>query len=140
INTVRMLPGKGTVVWGARTRAGIDGLGSDFKYVPVRRLALHIEDSLVRGLAWVAFEPDAEPLWARLREQAGAFLHGLYAQGAFQGRRPQEAWFVHCDAATTSTTDQALGLVRLHLGFAPLRPAEFVLLRLVLQAQPMPPG
>ena len=140
INTVRMLPGKGTVVWGARTRAGIDGLGSDFKYVPVRRLALHIEDSLVRGLAWVAFEPDAEPLWARLREQAGAFMHSLYAQGAFQGRRPQEAWFVHCDAATTSTTDQALGLVRLHLGFAPLRPAEFVLLRLVLQAQPMPPG
>lgn len=140
INALRTQPDAGPLVWGARTRDGIDSRGSAFKYVPVRRLALHIEDSLLHGLAWAVFEPNAEPLWAMLRLHAGGFLEGLFRQGAFQGSRSAEAYFVHCDAATTHADDQRRGVVRLQVGFAPLRPAEFVLLRLALQTTPPQAG
>lgn len=131
INLLRVLPA-GIVNFGARTLAGADALASEYKYLPVRRTALFIESSLRQGLAWAAFEPNDEPLWARLRLAAGSFLHGLFRQGAFQGSSPREAFFVHCDATTTSAADRAQARLNLQVGFAPLKPAEFVVLSLAL--------
>jgi phage tail sheath protein FI len=130
INCLRSFPGRGFVVWGARTLAGSDALRSEYKYVPVRRTALYIEESLSRGLHWAAVEPNAEPLWAAIRTSANAFLHGLWRQGAFQGRTPLHAYFVKCDATTTTPSDVSAGVVNLLVGFAPLKPVEFVVLRI----------
>jgi len=130
INCIRALPGHGTVVWGSRTLRGADGLGSEWKYVPVRRLALFLEESLLRGTRWVVFEPNDEPLWAQIRLQVGAFLHGLFRLGAFQGSSPRDAYFVKCDPETTTADDIERGFVNILVGFAPLRPAEFVVLKI----------
>jgi phage tail sheath protein FI len=134
VNTLRTFPTCGTVVWGARTLAGADTLGSDWKYVPVRRLALYVEESLCRGTQWAQFEANGEPLWERLRLNIGAFMHALFRQGAFQGATPREAYFVKCDRETSSQVDIDTGRVRVLVGFAPLRPAEFVVLRMDLLA------
>jgi uncharacterized protein len=130
VNCLRKLPGAGPVVWGARTRAGADALGSDWKYIPVRRLTLFIESSLADSLGWVAFEPNGEPLWARITLSATRFLNDLFRQGAFQGSSPKEAYFVRCDASTTTDADIQSGIVNIEIGFAPLKPAEFVVLRI----------
>jgi uncharacterized protein len=130
INCLRALPAAGRVVWGARTRQGDDRLASEWKYIPVRRLALHIEESLYRGTQWVVFEPNDEPLWAQIRLNVGAFMQGLFRQGAFQGKSPREAYFVKCDRESTTQADINRGVVNLHVGFAPLKPAEFVVLRI----------
>ena len=130
INCLRSFPAYGHVVWGARTLAGADALASEWKYVPVRRLALFIEESVVSGTQWAVFEPNAEPLWAQLRLSVGAFMHSLFRQGAFQGRTPLHAYFVKCDATTTTPNDINQGVVNLLVGFAPLKPAEFVILRI----------
>jgi hypothetical protein len=130
INCLRFFPGAGRVVWGARTLRGDDSLADDYKYVPVRRTALFIEESLYRGLKWVVFEPNDEPLWAQIRLSVGAFLQGLFRQGAFQGRSPREAYFVKCDKETTTQADIDLGIVNIVVGFAPLKPAEFVIVKL----------
>ena len=129
INTIRRFP-TGVVSWGARTMDGDTDAGSEWKYVPIRRLALMIEESLYRGLQWVVFEPNDEPLWAQIRLNVGAFMHGLFRQGAFQGATKSEAYFVKCDAETTPQADRDLGLVNIWIGFAPLKPAEFVVLYL----------
>lgn len=129
INVVRSFP-TGIVSWGARTMDGDDSFGSEYKYVPIRRLALYLEESLYRGLKWVVFEPNDEPLWAQIRLNAGAFMQGLFRQGAFQGKTPAEAYFVKCDAETTTQADRNLGIVNVWVGFAPLKPAEFVILSL----------
>jgi hypothetical protein len=134
INCLRALPLIGNVVWGARTREGADALNSEWKYVPVRRTALFIEESLYRGLQWAVFEPNDEPLWARIRLSTGLFLHDLYRQGAFQGSVPEDAYFVSCDATTVTQADIDQGTVNVLVGFAPLRPAEFVILAIRLQA------
>jgi phage tail sheath protein FI len=105
-------------------------LASEWKYVPVRRLALFIEESLYRGTQWVVFEPNDEPLWAQIRLNLGAFMNGLFRQGAFQGRSPREAYFVKCDKETTTQTDINLGIVNIVVGFAPLKPAEFVIIKI----------
>jgi phage tail sheath protein FI len=105
----------------------------------VRRLALFIEESLDRGIRWAAFEANGEPLWARIRLTAGAFLDGLFRQGAFQGRSPRDAYFVKCDPATTTQADIDQGVVNVVVGFAPLKPAEFVVLRIRAAAQCPPP-
>ncbi|SHJ60287.1 hypothetical protein SAMN02745244_02865 [Tessaracoccus bendigoensis DSM 12906] len=130
INCLRMQPGMGRVIWGARTLAGNDDPVDRWAFLPVRRTALFIEESLLRGLHWVAFEPNDERLWAEIRQTCGAFMHGLFRQGAFQGATPQQAYFVRCDAATNpqSTIDQ--GIVEVVVGFAPLKPADFVVLRI----------
>ena len=107
---------------------GADRLGSEWKYLPVRRLALFIEESLYRGTQWVIFEPNDEPLWAQIRLNVGAFMHDLFRKGAFQGASPREAYFVKCDSDTTTQTDIDRGIVNLMVGFAPLKPAEFVVL------------
>jgi hypothetical protein len=137
INCFRTFPVIGRVVWGARTLRGADELADEYKYVPVRRLALFLEESLYRGTQWVVFEPNDEPLWAEIRLNLGAFMQDLFRQGAFQGSTPQAAYFVKCDAETTTPNDQNLGRVNILVGFAPLRPAEFVILQIqqMVQAQ-----
>lgn len=128
INTLRQFAG-GAVVWGARTMAGFDNSGeNDYKYVPVRRTALFIEESLYRGLKFAIFEPNDEPLWAQIRLAAGAFMQNLFRQGAFQGAKASDAYDVRCDATTTTQNDINLGRVNVIVAFAPLRPAEFVVL------------
>ena len=130
INCLRVFPGAGRVVWGARTRAGDDRLASEWKYIPVRRLALYLEESLFRGLKWVVFEPNDEPLWSQIRLNVGAFMQNLFRQGAFQGKTPREAYLVKCDRETTTQNDINLGIVNIVVGFAPLKPAEFVILKI----------
>jgi len=130
INCLRSFPIIGRVVWGARTLAGADILASEWKYVPVRRLALNIEESLYRGSQWVVFEPNDEPLWAQIRLNVGAYMHNLFRQGAFQGISPKQAYFVKCDKETTTQNDINLGIVNIVVGFAPLKPAEFVVIKL----------
>jgi uncharacterized protein len=130
VNCLRAFPVYGRVVWGARTLRGADQLADEYKYIPVRRTALYIEESLYRGLKWVVFEPNDEPLWAQIRLNVGAFMHNLFRQGAFQGSTPREAYFVKCDKETTTQNDINLGIVNVVVGFAPLKPAEFVIIKL----------
>jgi phage tail sheath protein FI len=130
INCLRNFPIYGPVCWGARTLNGADQMADDYKYIPVRRLALFIEESLYRGTQWVVFEPNDEPLWAQIRLNVGAFMHNLFRQGAFQGQTPQDAYFVKCDKQTTTQNDINLGIVNIIVGFAPLKPAEFVVIQI----------
>jgi phage tail sheath protein FI len=130
VNCLRAFPEIGRVVWGARTLRGADSLASEWKYVPVRRLALFIEESLFRGTQWVVFEPNDEPLWAQIRLNLGAFMQTLFRQGAFQGKSPRDAYFVKCDRETTTQADINLGVVNIIVGFAPLKPAEFVVIKI----------
>ncbi len=130
INCLRSFGIAGRVVWGARTLRGADQLADEYKYVPVRRLALYIEESLYRGTQWVVFEPNDEPLWAQIRLNIGAFMHNLFVQGAFQGKTPKDAYFVKCDSETTTQNDINLGIVNILVGFAPLKPAEFVIIKI----------
>ena len=128
VNCLRTMPSVGPVVWGARTLQGADILSSDWKYAPVRRLALYIEESLYRATRWAVFEPNDEPLWAQLRLSIGGFMNDLFRQGAFQGQTPKDAYFVQCDSTTTLQTDIDKGIVNIWVGFAPVKPAEFVIL------------
>jgi phage tail sheath protein FI len=130
INCLRSFPIIGQVVWGARTLRGADQLEDDYKYIPVRRTALFIEESLYRGLKWVVFEPNDEPLWAQIRLNVGAFMHNLFRLGAFQGQTPKDAYLVKCDSETTTQNDIDLGIVNILVGFAPLKPAEFVFIQI----------
>lgn len=128
VNCLRTFPASGVVVWGARTLRGSDQLADEYKYLPVRRLALHLEESLSRGCQWAVFEPNDEPLWSQLRLNVSVFLHDLFRQGAFAGRSPRDAYFVKCDGETTTAADVDAGTVNVVVGFAPLKPAEFVIL------------
>jgi phage tail sheath protein FI len=130
VNCLRVFPIYGAIAWGARTLRGADEMADEYKYVPVRRTALFIEETLYRSLKWVVFEPNDEPLWAQIRLNVGAFLHSLFRQGAFQGTTPREAYFVKCDKETTTQDDINRGIVNILVGFAPLKPAEFVMIKL----------
>jgi phage tail sheath protein FI len=130
VNCLRTFPIIGPVIWGARTLEGADALSSQWKYVPVRRLALMLEESLYRGTQWVVFEPNDERLWAQIRLNVGAFLQSLFRQGAFQGISAREAYFVKCDPDTTTQDDINRGVVNILVGFAPLKPAEFVVVQI----------
>jgi phage tail sheath protein FI len=130
VNCLRFFPA-GTVVWAARTLAEST---SEWKYISVRRLALFIEESIYRGIQWAVFEPNAEPLWSQVRLNVGAFLQNLFRAGAFQGNTPREAYFVKCDAGTTAQNDIDAGLVNVEIGFAPLKPAEFIVLTISTKA------
>jgi len=130
LNAIRAMPVYGIVSWGARTLDGADQKASEWKYIPVRRLALFLEESLYRGTQWVVFEPNDEPLWAQIRLNVGAFMQNLFRQGAFQGTSPREAYLVKCDKETTTQNDINLGIVNIVVGFAPLKPAEFVILKI----------
>ena len=130
INCLRTFPASGNIVWGGRTLRGADQMADEWKYIPVRRTAMFIEESLFRGTQWVVFEPNDEPLWAEIRLSIGAFMNGLFRQGAFQGKTPRDAYFVKCDGETTTQADIDLGIVNIVVGFAPLKPAEFVVIKL----------
>lgn len=130
LNCFRIFPVYGSVLWGARTLVGADALTSQWKYVPVRRTALFLEESLYRGTKWVVFEPNDEPLWAAIRLNVGAFMHDYFRKGAFQGKTPDQAYFVKCDGETTTQSDIDKGIVNILVGFAPLKPAEFVVIQI----------
>ena len=131
VNCLRIFPTFGAVAWGARTLVGADALASEWKYIPVRRTALFLEESIQRGTQWADFEPNDETLWAKIRDTVGAFLHSLFLAGAFVGATPREAYYVKSDRTTTSDADIANGILNIVIGFAPLRPAEFVVIQIV---------
>ncbi len=133
INALKQISSSSYVAWGART------LSSDpeWRYVPVRRTALFLESSIQQGTHWAAFEPNDEPLWAQIRQSAQIFMEALFRQGAFQGTRTKDAYFVKCGKETTTAADQAAGIVHIMVGFAPLKPAEFVRLKIQQKAGPM---
>jgi hypothetical protein len=130
INCLRSFPVYGNIAWGGRTLQGADALASDWKYLAVRRLTLMIEESLFRGTKWVVFEGNDEKLWAKIRQNLGAFMMSLFRQGAFQGTDPKQAFYVKCDMETTTQNDVNQGIVNIEVGFAPLKPAEFVVIKI----------
>jgi hypothetical protein len=129
VNCIRSF-GSGAVLWGARTMRGSDQLSDEYMYVPVRRLADYIEETLQRNTRWAVFEPNDDPLWTNLRLTVNNFMRDLFAQGAFAGSAAGSAFFVQCDATTTSPEDIDAGIVNIVVGYAPLKPAEFVVLYL----------
>jgi uncharacterized protein len=131
INCLRLFPPHGPVVWGSRTLAGADAQASEFKYIPVRRLALLIEQCLYRGTQWAVSEPNDEALWTQITASVGAFLDALFRQGAFAGATSTQAYFVKCGATTMTPQDLERGLLNIVIGFAPLRAAEFIVSRVV---------
>lgn len=120
----------GRVVWGSRTLQGADELTSEWKYIPVRRLALFLEESLFRGTKWVVFEPNDEKLWAQIRLNVNAFMQGLFLQGAFAGLKASDAYRVKCDKENNPPDSVDLGIVNILVAFAPLEPAEFVVIQI----------
>jgi phage tail sheath protein FI len=126
VNVLRTVPGSGLVVWGARTFASDAG----WRYVPVRRMAIFLRVSIYNGIQWAVFEPNDEPLWASLRLNIRSFMLTQFRAGAFQGAKPDDAFFVKCDSSTTTQQDIDSGVVNILVGFAPLKPAEFVVLKL----------
>lgn len=134
INAIRSFNGT-LAVWGARTNDGFEGTANpDYRYIPVRRFALFMEESLYRGLQWAVFEPNDEPLWAQMRGAIGSFMNNLFRQGAFAGQTAREAYFVKVDSETTTQNDINLGIVNALIGFAPLKPAEFIIVTLQQKA------
>jgi hypothetical protein len=136
VNVIREFPVYGTVVWGARTLDGADQLASDWKYVSVRRLALFLQSSIIDGLQWTAFQPNTAALWSDITVSVTSFLTTLWKEGAFVGATPSTAFFVQCDSTTTSLDDIENGLVNVIVGFAPVSPAEFVILQITASALP----
>jgi hypothetical protein len=130
INCLRPSGVSGHVVWGARTLIGQNDRRSEWKYIPVRRTALFIEESLRRGTQWAVFERNDEPLWSRLRHGVDGFMHTLFLQGALQGASAREAYFVKCDQETMTPSEIKQGVVIIQVGFAPLKPAEFLVIRI----------
>jgi len=130
VNCLRSLPGIGTVVFGARTLVAANLAFQQYRYVPVRRMALFIEQSLSASLPWVIFEPNDTPLWVSIKTAVDNFMLGLFNQGALQGTTPSQAFLVSCDATTTTPDDQANGIVNIVVAFAPLKPAEFVIIKI----------
>ena len=130
INCIRHIAQFGDVVWGDRTLAGSDQAGSQWKYISVRRLFIYIEQSLSNGTQWTVFEPNNEQLWAELRSSVDAFMQTLFLQGAFQGTAPAQAYFVKCDAGNNPQSSVDQGVVNIQVGFAPLYPAEFIMIQI----------
>ncbi len=130
VNCLRSFPIYGNIVWGGRTTQGADAIASDWKYLAVRRTTLMIEESLFRGTKWVVFEGNDEKLWSKIRLNVGAFMMSLFRQGAFQGTDPKQAFYVKCDKETTTQDDINKGIVNIEVGFAPLKPAEFVVIKI----------
>jgi Bacteriophage tail sheath protein len=130
INALRAFP-NGIVSWGSRTLDGFDGSGNDdYKHVPLRRFALYLAESLDRGLRFAVFQGNDEKLWGQIRSAANSFMKGLHRQGAFAATRAADAYFVKCDSESTTPNDQNLGRVNVVVGFAPLKPAEFIIIHL----------
>ena len=129
VNCLRSFAGS-TVVWGARTLVAQNPAFQQWMYVPVRRMTLFIEQTLLANLRWVVFEPNDEPLWIAITQTINSFMLSLFRQGALQGDTPSQAFQVKCDSTTTSAADQATGIVNIVVAFAPLKPAEFVVIQI----------
>jgi phage tail sheath protein FI len=132
INAIRTFPTAGVVMWGGRLLAAATAAEPEWKYVNVRRLSIFLEHSIEQGLRWAVFEPNDEPLWASVRQSVGTFLLGLFRQGAFAGFAPQEAYFVRCGRDTMTQDEIDGGVLNVLIGFAPMRPFEFVIVRIGL--------
>ena len=130
VNCLRSFPGVGTVVFGSRTLVSENVAFQQYKYIPVRRMTLFIEQTLLANLKWVVFEPNDEPLWLAIRTSIESFMLSLFNQQALQGSKPSEAFQVKCDSTTTTPDDQQLGKVNIVVAFAPLKPAEFVIIKI----------
>jgi phage tail sheath protein FI len=130
INCLRRFPAAGIVSWGARTVTS----DPEYQYVPVRRLAIMLRVSIYNGIQWAVFEPNDAELWSQLQLNISSFMRTLYRQGAFQGATPSQAFFVKCDGETTTQDDIDQGIVNVLVGFAPLRPAEFVVVKISQKA------
>jgi len=130
VNCLRTFHIIGNVVWGSRTLQGADELASEWKYIPVRRMALYLEESLYRGTKWVVFQPNDEPLWAQIRLNVNAFMHGLFIKGAFAGLKVSDAYRVKCDKENNPPESVDQGIVNILVAFAPLEPAEFVVIQI----------
>jgi uncharacterized protein len=130
VSVIRKFPTTGIVSWGARTVSS----DPEYTYIPVRRTAIFLRVSIYNGIQWAVFEPNDEPLWASLRLNIGAFMNTLFRRGAFQGATPSEAYFVKCDGETTTQADIDLGIVNVLVGFAPLKPAEFIVVKISQKA------
>lgn len=129
VNCLRKMPGYGHVIWGTRTLS--TRANPEWRYVPVRRTALYIESSIYNGIQWAVFEPNDHRLWSSLRANIGAFMDGMFRAGAFQGQKASDAYFVRCGLGDTMTQDDIdRGQVIAVVGFAPLKPAEFVIVRI----------
>ena len=126
LNCIRQFPNVGIVSWGSRTLAS----DPEWRYVPVRRTALFLKESLRRGLQWAVFEPNDTELWDRIRININAFMLSLFRQGAFQGDTPDEAFLVKCDRETNPQEMVDQGIVSARVAFAPLKPAEFVVIEI----------
>jgi hypothetical protein len=129
VNVIRQFAGSGVVLWGARTITA----DPEWTYIPVRRMAIFLRVSIYRGIQWAVFEPNDDDLWASLRLNINSFMMNLFRQGAFQGATPSQAFFVKCDNETTTQDDINLGIVNVLVGFAPLKPAEFVVVKISQQ-------
>jgi hypothetical protein len=132
INCLRDFPNIGTAVFGARTTVALTQ--EQWRYVSVRRMALFLEQTFYANLGWVVFEPNASPLWAAITMSINSFMLGLFRQGAFQGDTPSQAFKVLCNSQTTTQTDIDNGVVNIIVAFAPLKPAEFVVITLTQMA------
>ena len=127
INVIRSFTGRGTLVWGARTLAGND---NEWRYIPVRRLFIMIEESAQKSTAFAVFEPNTAETWLKVRAMIESFLYGLWEQGALAGSKPDAAYFVHVGLGTTMTAQDILeGRMIVEIGIAAVRPAEFIILR-----------
>ena len=126
INVLRFFPGRGNRVWGARVVTS----DAAWKYINVRRLFIFVEESIDEGTQWVVFEPNDEPLWARVRATITNFLSSVWRSGALQGAKPDEAFFVKCDRTTMTQDDIDNGRLICVIGIAPVKPAEFVIFRI----------
>lgn len=133
INCIRTLPGRGIMVWGART------LSSDpeHKYVNVQRLLIYLQQSIQKGTQWTTFEPNNEKTWAKLKQAAENFLYNSWQTGMLMGAKLQEAYFARCDRTTMTQNDVDNGRVILQIGVAPIKPAEFMVF-LVSQQSNLP--
>ncbi len=130
VNCIRNFPAVGPVVWGSRMSVTANPAYQQWKYIPVRRMALFLEQTLYSNLGWVVFEPNDEPLWTSIRTSIESFMLGLFRQGAFQGSTPSQAFQVKCDDQTTTQDDINNGIVNIVVAFAPLKPAEFVVIQI----------
>ena len=134
VNPIRQIAGRGSVVWGARTMAGTD---NDYRYVNVRRFLGMLDASLHQGLAPFVFKPNTAETWARVRATTEVFLAQFFRDGAFQGTREEQAFYVRVGLHDTMTqADLDNGRIVCEVGVAPLRPAEFIVLRVVIGPVP----
>ncbi|GJL69776.1 MAG: hypothetical protein NPIRA06_24110 [Nitrospirales bacterium] len=131
INPIRQTSPSQFVAWGAKTLSS----NREWQDLSVRRLGLFLELSIQQGLEWVVGEPNDEPLWTHIRQAIEIFLQSLFRQGAFQGQKAQDAYFVKCGRNTISASDQTAGIVNIMIGFAPIKPAEFMILNIQQKAK-----